>query len=162
MSSPISMNSINRFWSKVEITGLGACWEWTAYKSASGYGQFSLDNKLTYAHRVAYILIYGEIPNGTDVHHKCGNSGCVNPLHLRTMSHKEHTQAHKTKEFCHNGHDLTSPENRCKSGQCKPCKKKYAASPERKAKFNTYQREIRAKQRHHANKDSINGHNTSP
>ena len=116
---------MQRFWSKVEITGLHSCWNWTAGKSSNRYGVFYL-NSLQRAHRVAYTLIHGEIPEGYDVHHKCENRGCVNPMHLETIEHAQHKREHQTgwrKTHCKRGHERT-PENVRANGHCKPCARK--------------------------------------
>ena len=72
-----------RFWSKVNKSGpvhpaLGTpCWEWTASRFKTGYGQYMLDDKPQRAHRVAWTLSVGPIPEGLLVLHKCDNRGCV-------------------------------------------------------------------------------------
>ena len=50
-----------RFWSKVEITE--DCWYWKA-SLRNGYGNLRINNRTYYAHRVAYELLIGEIPDG--------------------------------------------------------------------------------------------------
>lgn len=82
--SPIrSTNPVERFWGKVERLGQDDCWEWTSVKVTGGYGCFTLNGKKNRAHRYAYELAKGPIPEGLIVDHICHNPGCVNPSHLR-------------------------------------------------------------------------------
>jgi len=72
----------HRFWSKVGPAPSSCCWKWTACKNKDGYGAFRLKYKLVLAHRVAYTLTKGEIPDGLIVRHTCDNPACCNPDHL--------------------------------------------------------------------------------
>ena len=74
---------IARFWSRVDKTDdVNSCWEWTAAKINAGYGQVSLNGTTVLAHRFAWVLHFGDIPEGLCVLHKCDNRGCVRPDHL--------------------------------------------------------------------------------
>lgn len=69
------------FWSKVRVNAATGCWEWTACRNRR-YGGFQAAGKLMYAHRVAYVLQAGVIPDGLCVCHKCDNTLCVRGDHL--------------------------------------------------------------------------------
>ncbi len=57
------------------------CWLWTAAKNTNGYGAFAWTEERQ-AHRAAYRLMIGPIPNGAVVRHRCDTPLCVNPAHL--------------------------------------------------------------------------------
>lgn len=77
-----------RFWEKVNICGCNECWEWKASRHPKGYGSFGyrLISKgrmwVIGAHRVAWELTNGPIPDGLHVLHRCDNPPCCNPAHL--------------------------------------------------------------------------------
>lgn len=82
---------MDRFWSKVAKGHPNECWEWQA-SMGDMYGKFWLNQKYEKAHRVAYILIHGDIPPGLVVRHKCDNPRCVNPNHLELGTQKDNAQ----------------------------------------------------------------------
>lgn len=71
----------DRFWEKVDVDG--DCWDWkAATRATDGVGVFGIDGRIFYSHRVAYVIVHGEVPEGKDVRRCCGNPLCVRPLHL--------------------------------------------------------------------------------
>lgn len=80
-----------RFAAKFERRGDDECWEWKAGRTRFGYGAFSME-KVRLAHRAAYILFVGPIPDGMVVRHRCDNPPCVNPAHLVIGSQEQNMQ----------------------------------------------------------------------
>lgn len=77
-----------RFWAKVDTAG--NCWKWQGGTTGSGYGYFSpAQSKMVRVHRYSFELANGTIPEGSEIDHTCGNRLCVNPAHLRAISHKQ-------------------------------------------------------------------------
>lgn len=71
-----------RFWAKVDRTGTG-CWLWTGHRGSRGYGTYAFaKGKVGRAHRIAYALTNGPIPDGLSVCHSCDVPACCNPAHL--------------------------------------------------------------------------------
>lgn len=72
-----------RFLEKINPTPTQeGCLEWTACKNKAGYGQIGSNGNRLRAHRVAYEMFVGPIPEGLCVLHRCDNPSCVNHARL--------------------------------------------------------------------------------
>ena len=75
---------IRLFWQRADTSGGDdACWSYRGAALPNGYCPVTwrVGNK-DYAHRIAYRLTYGDIPEGGLVRQTCKNHRCVNPRHL--------------------------------------------------------------------------------
>lgn len=80
---------MQRFWDKADVADRDACWLWHACKNRDGYGSFGLNGTTILAHRMAWILEHGDIPDGLNVLHNCDIPSCVNPSHLFLGTQKD-------------------------------------------------------------------------
>jgi hypothetical protein len=64
------------------------CWIWQGGKTAAGYAMMYILGGRQYAHRWAYQMFVGPIPDNCEIDHVCRNRGCVRPDHLQAVSHR--------------------------------------------------------------------------
>lgn len=134
--------SSSRFWTKVRKTK--KCWVWLGARSGQGrYGAFRVNLSLVTAHRYAYELLVGPIPEGLTLDHLCRNTLGVNPSHLEAVSLRENIlrgngmgarRARQT--YCINGHPFSGANLLISSGAryCRICKRARQARSRRARK----------------------------
>lgn len=79
-----------RFMGKVEKTE--TCWLWRGAINPGGYGRIGEGSMVLQAHRVAYKLLVGPIPEGLHIDHLCGVRHCVRPDHLEAVTQAENNR----------------------------------------------------------------------
>ncbi len=77
-----------RFWERVTKME-GGCWNFQTKDENTVYGRFSAAGRTLVAHRVAYLMTHGSIPDGKVLIHSCDNPMCCNPAHLSVATQSE-------------------------------------------------------------------------
>ena len=95
-----------RFWDKVIVLSEDECWEWAASLTKKGYGSFGWTSGSEYAHRVSWILHFGNISDDLHVLHSCDNRRCVNPKHLFLGTTQDNS-----KDMVSKGRSMTNERN---------------------------------------------------
>lgn len=132
---PFTAGTISRFWSKVDRSG--ECWLWRGSRFSTGYGHFTAGGVLLRAHRVAFELANGPIPEGLVLDHICNVRHCVNPAHLRAVTNRENVLrgqhpnaiAWRT-STCRRGHSLTDAYVKANGTRnCRTCNREQHRRP---------------------------------
>lgn len=146
----ILSGNLDHFWSKVDKSG--DCWIWTGGKDSEGYGRFRPHGHAgprVQAHRVAYTMLIGPIPDGLVLDHVwergCRSHACVNPAHLEPVTVEVNStravlaratvalangtrRQRRVQMLCKHGHPLPPPVDEGKMyprRRCIPCRDAY-------------------------------------
>lgn len=117
--------------SDIPITG---CWMWmngfNGHVDGGGrdfYAQTKIFGTRLMAHRVAYELFVGPIPDGLTLDHLCKHAWCVNPGHLEAVTGAENTlrgdnpaAINARLKVCRKGHEFTKRDERG-NRRCQRC-----------------------------------------
>lgn len=112
----ISEKDQRRFWARVALPNANGCMLWLGPLATNGYARMRAAGEPMQAHRVAYILAYGPIPDGLVLDHLCRVRHCVAPDHLEAVTNAENIRRgeagrhNKAKTHCKLGH-LYDPAN---------------------------------------------------
>ena len=130
MSGVTHYTAAERLMSKVEY--VGEHWMWTGAKAGKGYGRLSMPTPRGWltraAHRIAYELFVGPIPDGLTLDHLCRVPLCVNPAHLEPTTMRENilrgdspTAKNARKATCDQGHSLRVRRAYPNTRMCRTC-----------------------------------------
>lgn len=114
------------------------CLLWTGpVNSANGYAYFpKAHSRKVQAHRVAYELAKGPIPEGLTIDHLCRNRRCMEPAHLEAVPHRVNvlrsngpSAVAARRDTCAAGHEYTTENTYLGRGYrvCRRCQREREA-----------------------------------
>ena len=113
----------------------GECWIWTGVRNKSGYGRIYVHDKgrPMLAHRVAYELRRGPIPDALVIDHLCRTPACINPAHMEVVTNDENFRRGLGNKYrngmadtCKHGHPMSGDNVYVRPGgsyECRECKR---------------------------------------
>lgn len=112
---------------------LGPCRVWTGACDPKGYGMINNgppEGKTVRAHRIAYTILVGPIPDGLELDHLCRRRDCWNPDHLEPVTTAENSSRGRSwthqaaKTHCPKGHPFDVDNTYESNGKrhCRECR----------------------------------------
>lgn len=156
-------NAIERFEAKFQRRGDDECWPWTAAKH-NGYGKVYWNGSVIGAHRVAYMLHVGPIPEGMQLDHVCRNPACVNPSHLEVVTARENTLRGlrgRMITHCPHGHEYTEENTIWRTDTSSPHPRRRCRACHKAHNRRTTERRLRERQQARACRPGSGGETSS-
>lgn len=121
------------FEARIERTD--SCWNWVGTIALNGYGTIKIGGRKgsrVYAHRLAYSMFVGPIPDGMDLDHLCRNRRCANPSHLEPVTRQTNVlrgvgpsllgKLNGAKTQCKSGHAFDDANTRYRPSGGRTCR----------------------------------------
>lgn len=102
----------DRLWRRC-IRSENGCLEWQGWRDREGRGRLNVGRRgegSILVHRAAWLVTYGDIPEGFDVCHKCDNPPCCDPEHLFLGTHRDNMADMRAKGRAHSRYKLTDEQ----------------------------------------------------
>ena len=118
-----------QFEAQYEVADNG-CWLWLGKRNNAGYGTINIFGGYALAHRLAYELYVGVVPDGLVIDHQCDTRICVNYEHLKPATYQENilrgngiAAQNAAKTHCLRGHLLNGDNIYSNSNRrhCREC-----------------------------------------
>jgi hypothetical protein len=104
----------------------GPCWLWTKAKDSNGYGVIQGGGRLLLAHRVAYVLHHGSIPE-VCLLHGCDTPLCCNPAHTHLGTHDQNMREASQRGLIRRAFGVTNQNARLTEAAVVEIRQKWAA-----------------------------------
>ena len=131
-----TVDPMARFRARVKM--LDGCAVWTGARTSAGYGEFSVNGRVTLVHRWAYEAFVGPIPAGTELDHLCRNRACTGVTaegvvlgHLEPVTHRENIHRglatmngalQRARTHCDRGHPYDEQNTRVRKDRGRRCR----------------------------------------